>query len=218
LSIDDLVEDQGELALSIDYDSANHTTSVEACAILPDNTTQDEIAVAYVSLCDSNSTCFDSLFLADSPRSRSMSTTSGSDSSLDHVLYISFSNVKPPLAIFAGKKYKPVALKVQPVETKLPSQFCIICNIKGNPLENIPELPMHPQDFKLMGRYTQERKEQFNKVHEGDFLLPEEKKLADQFMCLQNEAFAWNNLEQGHLCKDFFPPIEIPTIPHVTIY
>jgi hypothetical protein len=73
---------------------------------------QDEIAVAYVSICDSNSTCFDSLFLTDLPHSRSMSTTSGSDSILDRAPYISFSNVKPPLAIFAGKKYKPVMLKV----------------------------------------------------------------------------------------------------------
>jgi hypothetical protein len=151
LSINDLVEDQGELTLSIDYDSANHTTSVEACAILPDNTTQDEITAAYVSLCDSNSTCFDSLFLADSSSVSLYAYTSGSNSSLDHMLYISFSNVKPPLAIFAGKKYKPVALKVRPVETELPSQFCIICDIKGNPLENIPELPMHPQDFQADG-------------------------------------------------------------------
>jgi hypothetical protein len=45
-------------------------------------------------------------------------------------------NVTPPLAIFAGKKYKPVALKVRPVETELPSCFCIICNIRGDPLEN----------------------------------------------------------------------------------
>jgi hypothetical protein len=214
LSIDDLVEDQGELALSIDYDSANHTALLEACAILPDNTTQDEIAAAYVSLCDSNSACFDSLFLADSSQSRSMPTTSGSESSLDHVPYISFSNVKPPLAIFAGKKYKPVALKVRPVETELPSRFRIIRDIKGDPLENIPELPMHPQDFQPTGRYTQERKEQFDKVHEGDFLLPDEKKLMHQFMCLQNEVFAWNDLERGHFCEDFFLPIEIPTIPH----
>ena len=98
---------------------------------------------------------------------------------MDHAPYISFSNVKPPLAIFVGKKYKPVALKVRPVETELPSRFRIIRDIKGDPLENIPELPTHPQDFKPMGRYTQERKEQFDKVHEGNFLLPEEKKLAD---------------------------------------
>jgi hypothetical protein len=119
-----------------------------------------------------------------------MPTTSGSNSSLDHVLYISFSNVKPPLAIFAGKKYKPIVLKVRPVETELPSWFHIICDIKGDPLENIPELPMHPQDFQPTGCYMQEQKEQFDKVHAGDFLLPEEKKLMHQFMCLQNEVFA----------------------------
>jgi hypothetical protein len=214
LSINDLVEDQGELALSIDYDLANHTALLEACAILPDNTTQDKIAAAYVSLCDLNSACFDSLFLADLSQSRSMPTTSGSKSSLDHVPYISFSNVKPPLAIFAGKKYKPVMLKVQLVETELPSWFCIIPNIKGNPLENIPELPMHLQDFQPTGCYMQERKEQFDKVHEGNFLLPEEKKLMHQFMCLQNKAFIWNDLERGHFCKDIFLPIEIPTILH----
>jgi hypothetical protein len=33
------------------------------------------------------------------------------------------------------------------------------------------------------------------KVHAGNFLLPEEKKLMHQFMCLQNEVFAWNDLE-----------------------
>ena len=33
-------------------------------------------------------------------------------------------------------------------------------------------------------------------------------------MCLQNEVFAWNDLERGHFCEDFFPPIDIPTIPH----
>ncbi len=33
-------------------------------------------------------------------------------------------------------------------------------------------------------------------------------------MCLQNSAFAWTDSEQGHFHKDFFPPIEIPTILH----
>jgi hypothetical protein len=73
---------------------------------------------------------------------------------------------------------------------------------------------MCPQDFQPMGHYMQERKEQFNQVHAGDFLLPEEKKLMHQFMCLQNEAFTWNDLEQGHFHEDFFLPIEILTILH----
>lgn len=35
------------------------------------------------------------------------------------------------------------------------------------------------------------------------------------FMCKQNQAFAWNDLEQGHFEPKFFPPIKIPVIPHV---
>jgi hypothetical protein len=122
--------------------------------------------------------------------------------------------VKLPLTIFAGKKYKPVALKVRPIETELLSWFHIICEIKGDPLENIPELPTHPANFQPTGQYTAERMEQLNKVHPGNFLLPEERKLAHQFMCLQNKGFAWMDLEQGHFREDFFPPIDIPTIPH----
>jgi hypothetical protein len=124
-----------------------------------------------------------------------MPTSSEHDSKARFASHISFSNVTPPLAIFAGKKYKPITLKVRPVETELLSRFRIIHDIRGDPLENIPKLPMRPQDFHLTGRYMQERKEQFNQVHMGDFLLPEEKKLRHQFMCLQNEAFAWNDLE-----------------------
>ena len=192
MSIDDLVEDQGELTLTIDYDLANHTALLEACTILPDNTSQGEITAAYVSLCDSDCSCFDSLFLADLPHDYSVPNRA---SRLGRAPYISFSNVKPPLAVFAGKKYKPVALKVRPVETELPSQFRIIHNIKGDPLENIPTQLMQLLDFAPTGRYTQERKEQLNKVHAGDFLLPEERKLIHQFMCLQNKVFTWNDLE-----------------------
>ena len=56
--------------------------------------------------------------------------------------------------------------------------------------------------------------EQLDKIHTGDFLLLEEQKLLHQFMCLQNQGFAWMDLERGHFHKDFFPPIDIPTIPH----
>ncbi len=51
-------------------------------------------------------------------------------------------------------------------------------------------------------------------IHEGNFLLPKEKKLLHHFMSLQNSTFAWTDQECGHFCEDFFPPIEIPTILH----
>ena len=211
MSIDDLVEDQGELALTIEYDSTTQTASIEACAPLADDTMQGDIAAAYVSLCDLASPSFSSLFLSSASASISPINR---NTTLDQYPYISFENVKTPLAIFTGKKYKPVALKVRPVETELPSRFRIVREIKGDPLAKLPKLPTRPADYEPTGHYTLERKEQFDKIHASDFLLPEERKLMHQFMCLQNEGFAWNDLERGHFREDFFPPIDIPTIPH----
>ncbi len=35
------------------------------------------------------------------------------------------------------------------------------------------------------------------------------------FMMLQNEGFAWDDSERGHFREDFFPPVDIPVIPHM---
>jgi hypothetical protein len=94
--------------------------------------------MAYVSLCDLAST-FNSLFLAGSSENIFDSEL---NTKISDFPCISFSDVKLPLTIFVGKKYKPTCCtKSQPIETKLPSWFCIICKIKSNPLEYIPQLP-----------------------------------------------------------------------------
>ena len=31
---------------------------------------------------------------------------------------------------------------------------------------------------------------------------------------IHQDAFAWDDSERGHFREDFFPPVEIPTIPH----
>ena len=67
-----------------------------------------------------------------------------------------------PIAIFAGKKYKPVALKIRPIKTKLPSRFHIIREIKGDPLKDLPKLPTKLGKFVPTRWYTAERKEQFD--------------------------------------------------------
>src|ERR1700761_5861887 len=209
LSIEDLVPHQGELTLTLDFDEDTQQALVEACTPLVANTTQEDIAAAYISLCDLALPSFDSLFSAHAPKQNNHSATTQM-----YTPYIKFKNAKPPTAIFAGKKYKPVALKICPIETELPSCFRIIRKIKGDPLENLPQLPTQPANFQPTGRYTAERKEQFDKVHDTGFLLPEERKLVHQFMCLQNGSFVWTDQEQGHFCEDFFPLIEIPPILH----
>ncbi|KAJ3779488.1 hypothetical protein GGU10DRAFT_240718, partial [Lentinula aff. detonsa] len=72
------------------------------------------------------------------------------------------------------RKYKPVAKKVKPIIGELPQRFRIIREITGDPLKDMPKLSTHPPEFTPTGRYTEERKAIIDKVHEGDFLWPEE--------------------------------------------
>ena len=72
---------------------------------------------------------------------------------------------------------------------------------------------MHLPPFALCRCYTQERKELFDKNNEG-FLLPEERKLMHHFMMLHQDAFTWNDTKRRHFREDFFPPVDIPVVPH----
>ena len=107
------------------------------------------------------------------------------------------------------KKYKPVALKVKPVIGELPAKFRIIRQIIGDPLLNLPILPTNPPPFTPTGRYTQERKDLFDKLNPG-FLLPAERDLMHYFMMAHQDGFAWETSERGHFREDFFPPVDIP--------
>jgi hypothetical protein len=209
LSLDDLAEGRGELALSLEYNSKTQNLSITACAPLPPDTQEEDVAAAYVSLCDTDAPPLYNFFFSDSDTI----DQSTPEPQLKAPIY-TFLDARPPLAVYAGKKYKPVALKVRPVETELPSRFRITRNIIGDPLKNMPALSLLPPPYTPTGRYTEERKEVIDKAHPGDFLLPEERNLMHHFMSVQNMGFAWCDQERGHFREDFFPPIEIPTIPH----
>ena len=111
-------------------------------------------------------------------------------------------------------KYKPVALKTRPVIQELPAEFRIKREIIGDPLAEMPKLSTNPPDFVPTGRYTEEQRDRIDKKHEGNFLLPEERKLMHHFMMEQELGFAWNDLQRGKFREDFFPPIDMPIVPH----
>ena len=213
LSINEFADGQGDLALSLEYDSTSQHLSIEACMPLPQDTKPVDLAAAYLSLCDLDSSSLSSFFTSDPDTPLDLLDR---HSAQPHPCALAYTilDARTPLAIFAGKKYKPVALKVRPVETELPSWFCIVCNIKGDPLKDITLLPTHPPPYQPMGHYTEERKGVINQAHPGDFLLPAKHVLMHSFMSIQNTAFAWCDLERSHFREDFFPPIDIPTIPH----
>ncbi|THU75770.1 hypothetical protein K435DRAFT_605347, partial [Dendrothele bispora CBS 962.96] len=60
--------------------------------------------------------------------------------------------------VYGSRKYKPVGVKVRPVKTQVPPEFHIKRDIKGDPLADMPELPTHPPEFVPGERYTEERK------------------------------------------------------------
>ena len=100
-----------------------------------------------------------------------------------------------PASVFT--KYKPVALKVRPVYAELPEQYRIKREIKGDPLEGMPILNPNPPDFIQNERYTQERKDDLDKVHKEGFLWLEERKLMHHLVKEQWEVFAWDDTERG---------------------
>ena len=111
------------------------------------------------------------------------------------------------------KRYKPVAQKVRAVLGEMPEKFRVVRKITGDPLKDLPKLSPNPPTFVPTGRYNQERKEIIDKMNPG-FLLPAERALLHHFMCLHQDGFAWNDSERGHFREDFFPPVEMPVVPH----
>ena len=76
--------------------------------------------------------------------------------------------------VYGVRKYKPVAIKVCPVKTTLPDEFRVVQETKGDPLEGMPVLPIIPPPFTPGKCYTLERKEIINKLHEEEFMWPQE--------------------------------------------
>jgi hypothetical protein len=182
------------------------------------------IFIATTSYSDSPSGSLSSLAAyseANSVRSHMSSVTSPSVPPSDSSPFRTGSELSVPIYNTAPiavkkkqkKKYKPVALKVRLVIGELQDRYRIVRNIVGNPLQDLPILNPRSLPFKPCGRYTQERMELFDKNNAG-FLLSEERALLHHFMMLHQDAFAWNDTERGHFREDFFPPIEIPVVPH----
>jgi len=117
-----------------------------------------------------------------------------------------FENQDSPLAIFAKKKYKPVAQKVRPSQLTLPERFRILREIRGDPLASMPNLsPISPL-FTPTGRYTLGPPglyRQSSRTRPSSW--PEERALMHQFMCLpERRLLAWDDSERGTFPRRLF--------------
>ena len=200
--LDELTEDQGEVAMAFELDTQSNEICLVGYARAKNKTfTREGLR---------------NTFLEEAVREHHVEDTDREK--LDHYFlnqYMPTSKPQEGLPIREQYgKYKPVALKTKPVYAELPEKYRIKREITGDPLKGMPTLNPNPPDFEPTGRYTQERKDVIDKKHPGDFLWPEERKLMHHLMMLQNEAFAWDDTERGSFKEEFYPPVVIPVIEH----
>ena len=225
-----MIEDHVGLAIIVEYDPDTCTPIITSYAPLhsdsPSSVSSSQASFAYLSACD--------LSHASYPTSDPYSTKPASQHPSNN--RFESSNHRPPQSntrhtssniptastyttvkrpgVQTKKKYKPVAIKVKPISADLPKKYRIERNIVGDPLKEMPTLDPNSPAFQPTGRYTQERKEKMDKIHPEGFLQPAERHLMHDFVCKQNQGFAWDDSERGRFREDFFPSIDIPTVPH----
>ena len=116
-----------------------------------------------------------------------------------------------PYMVFTA--YKRVDKKIHPVSTQLPPECEVIRQIPEDPLLTLPPLTNHPPEFTPTSKISQERMNELN-VNATGFLWPEEEKLFQHVMKLNEKGIAFEDVERGTLKESYFSPYIIPTIPH----
>jgi len=114
----------------------------------------------------------------------------------------------------AALAYKKVVNKVRPVPASLPEDFCNMHRFPEDLLLMLPSLPTSPPDFMPGLRLTKECLNALD-LNKSDFLWPEELKLLQHILLLNESSLVWTEDKKGHFHDDYFAPIKIPAIEHV---
>jgi hypothetical protein len=110
--------------------------------------------------------------------------------------------------------YKPVHKRVKPVPATFPQDASVTRRIPEDPLLSLPELTKTPPEFVPTERLTVEKLESM-KLNEDKFMLPEEEKLFQQVLRLNDKSLAFENSQRGNFSDKYFSPYIIPTVPHI---
>jgi len=115
---------------------------------------------------------------------------------------------------FAFTAYKRVDQKVNPVSGTFPEEAHVHQRILVDPLLSLPKLEATQPPLVDTPRMNKERLEKLG-VNSTGFLWPEEEKLFNQVMWLNQNAIAFEENERGTLKESYFTPYIIPTVPHM---
>ena len=110
--------------------------------------------------------------------------------------------------------YKRVDKKIHPVSMQLPPDCEVIRKVPEDPLLTLPPLTTRPPDFSPTAKITRERMKELN-INTTGFLWPEEEKLFQHVMKLNEQGIAFEDLERRTLKESYFSPYIIPTILHI---
>ena len=115
-----------------------------------------------------------------------------------------------PKAVF---KYKRVDQKVRPVCMITPESMKTHRQFPYDPLLNLPKLPHHPPTFLPSAKITTERMAGLA-IEDHDELLPEERKLLQHVILLNERSIAFTEDERGTFKQSYFSNYIIPTVEH----
>ena len=110
-------------------------------------------------------------------------------------------------------KYKKVAVKVRPQAIMMPEAIKPRRFIPSDPLLNLPKLPYRPPKFYPTNKVSQERMNDLG-IDDHEELLPEEKKLLQHVIVLNERSIAFDEAERGTFKNNYFTDYIIPTIDH----
>lgn len=109
--------------------------------------------------------------------------------------------------------YKRVDRRVKPVPGVFLEDARVERRIPEDPLLSLPPLTPHPPDFVPGERLTKERLEEMN-INPDGFLWPEEEKLFQHILLLNEKTLAFKESHRGTFREDYFTPYIIPVVPH----
>jgi hypothetical protein len=205
-----LVEDQGQIAVQLEYDESGEL--VINSYILPK---EGQLGFANEEIVSLYMRASSSVEFEGSAQECYQQFVSGVDNRVpEFKVRASDLEAEKRRYVAYSKKYKPVGVKVKPIITELPKEYRIVRDIKGDPLEGMPEVDIDPPAFVPGKRYGVDQYEIIQKKHEG-FLGPEEMRIVHDIFLKQEMAFAWSDEQRGVFRPDFFPPVKMAVIPHV---
>lgn len=145
IGLEDLISNQGEFAICVSTLVAGNDLKIEAYTPLDTSENNTPQIDAYLSLVyKENAKTLKNNFPPLPPLVIQLLSSVFKSEDTPNVISPTAEDI---LSVFAGKKYKPVAVKAWAVLADVPEKFRIVWNIVGDPLKDIPILSPNPPRF-----------------------------------------------------------------------